>query len=274
MEHNNPVVRFLLKGFIQVFSILFIVFFVTSAAAREVTLTWEANSEPDLSHYIVYWGNSSGNYTKNSGNIGLANEYTTDIPDDGRKYYFAVTAVDEAGLESDFSNEVSSVPGMFISTKSNWNLISIPNVAENTPIEDALGPIMDDVVTIWTYVDGVWKYYNPDNPNTSTLLEVKPGQGLWLNMSDNAELYIPEAVPVDAVNLSHGWNLVGLNSAAILNMPQAISSILDNIISIWTYQDSKWKVYDPDNPEFSDLTTLKPGYGYWIKVRSACTWRY
>ncbi|MBN1904841.1 MAG: hypothetical protein JW927_07070 [Deltaproteobacteria bacterium] len=274
MEHNNSAIRFLVKGFIQVFSILFIVFFVTSVAAREITLTWEANSEPDLSHYIVYWGNSSGNYTDNSGNIGLTNEYTTDIPDDGQKYYFAVTAVDEAGLESDFSNEVNSFPGMFISTSSNWNLISLPNVAENTPIEDALGPIMDDVVTIWAYVDGVWKHYNPETPNTSTLLEVRPGQGLWLNMRGNAELYIPETVPVDGVHLSQGWNLVGLNSASILNMPQAISSILNNVISIWTYQDGKWKVYDPENPNFSDLTSLKPGYGYWIKVNSACTWRY
>jgi hypothetical protein len=274
MEYNNSAIRFLVKGFIQVFSILFVVFFITSAAAREVTLTWEANSEPDLSHYVVYWGSSKGNYTENSGNIGLVNEYSVNITDDDLVYYFAVTAVDEAGLESDFSNEVNTAPGMIISTSSNWNLISIPNIAENTPIEDALGPIMDNVVSVWAYVNGAWKAYNPSNPNTSTLHEVKPGQGLWLNMSDNAELYIPETVPVYGVHLSHGWNLVGLNSASILNMPQAISSILDNVISIWTYQDGKWKVYDPENPEFSDLTVLKPGYGYWIKVNSACTWTY
>jgi hypothetical protein len=163
---------------------------------------------------------------------------------------------------------------MFISATSNWNLISMPNIDENTPITDALGPIMDDVISIWAYVNGEWKSYNPANPNTSTLLEVKPGQGLWLNMSNNAELYIPEAAPVDKVNLSQGWNLVGLNSAATLYMPQAISSILQNVISIWTYQDGKWKVYDTANPDFSDLNVLKPGYGYWIKVKSACTWTY
>jgi hypothetical protein len=274
MKRNSSAISFFVKGFIQVFSILFFIFFVTSVAAREVTLTWEANSEPDLSHYIVYWGNSSGNYTENSGNIGLANQYTTTIPDDGKKYFFAVTAVDEAGLESDFSNEVSTAQGMFITASSNWNLISIPNVAENTPIEDALGPIMDDVVTIWAYVDGAWKVYYPENPNASTLHELRAGQGLWLNMRDNAELFIPEAVPVDGVHLSQGWNLVGLNSASILNMPQVISSILNNVISIWTYQNGRWMVYDPGNPNFSDLTALKPGYGYWIKVNSACTWRY
>ncbi len=78
------------------------------ASAREITLTWEANSEPDLSHYVVYWGTSSGNYTSNSGNIGLVTEYSVIIPDEG-VYFFAVTAVDTAGLESDYSNEVNTL---------------------------------------------------------------------------------------------------------------------------------------------------------------------
>jgi hypothetical protein len=274
MEQKKSTIRVFVKGFIQLISIVFIVFFAASVAARDITLTWEESSEPDLSHYVVYWGTTTGNYTENSGDIGLANEFIINIPDNMNKYFFAVTAVDEAGLESDFSNEVSTAQGMIISATSNWNLISMPNIAENTPITEALGPIMADVISVWAYVNRQWKVYNPSNPNTSTLLEVKPGQGLWLNMSDNAELYIPEVTPVDKVNLSQGWNLVGLNSAANLNMPQAISSILQNVISIWTYQDGKWKVYDSGNPDFSDLTVLKPGYGYWIKVNSACSWTY
>ncbi len=76
--------------------------------AREVTLTWEANSEPDLSHYVVYWGTASRVYTVNSGSIGLVTTYKRQLPDDGKIYYFAVTAVDTAGLESDFSNEVNT----------------------------------------------------------------------------------------------------------------------------------------------------------------------
>lgn len=76
--------------------------------AREVTLTWDANSEPDLSHYVVYWGTASRVYTVNSGSIGLVTTYKCPLPEDGRVYYFAVTAVDTAGLESDFSNEVNT----------------------------------------------------------------------------------------------------------------------------------------------------------------------
>ena len=75
---------------------------------RTFNLTWDANSEPDLSHYIVYWGTESREYDSNSGNIGLVTEYSVTLPDNGEDYYFAVTAVDEAGLESDYSNEVNT----------------------------------------------------------------------------------------------------------------------------------------------------------------------
>ncbi|MBN2419313.1 MAG: hypothetical protein JXL81_08010, partial [Deltaproteobacteria bacterium] len=87
---------------------LLLLVFSASANAREVTLQWDPNSEPDLSHYVVYWGESSGVYTSDSGDIGLVTTYSCILPDDGQTYYFAVTAVDEAGLESDYSNEVNT----------------------------------------------------------------------------------------------------------------------------------------------------------------------
>lgn len=88
--------------------IIGILLFCGLAFGREVTLTWEANSEPDLSHYVVYWGVTSRVYTVNSGNIGLVTVHKVTLPNDGKIYYFAVTAVDEAGLESDYSNEVNT----------------------------------------------------------------------------------------------------------------------------------------------------------------------
>lgn len=87
---------------------LSVMVFAGAAQSREVTLSWDPNSEPDLSHYVVYWGFIPGNYTNNSGDIGLVTEFSVEIPDDGKTYYFAVTAVDTAGLESDFSNEVNT----------------------------------------------------------------------------------------------------------------------------------------------------------------------
>ena len=91
---------------------MFILVSAAPVVARTVTLSWDANSEPDLDHYVVYWGTASGNYTVNSidngDDIGLGTEYSVEIPDDGQVYYFAVTAVDDSGLESDYSTEVNT----------------------------------------------------------------------------------------------------------------------------------------------------------------------
>ena len=81
---------------------------VTKSFARDVTLLWDANTETNLKGYIVYWGIVSKSYDKNSGNIGLDTTYNLNIPDDNKTYYFAVTAVNTAGLESDYSNEVNT----------------------------------------------------------------------------------------------------------------------------------------------------------------------
>jgi len=109
---------------ILILTAIFLLTICTTIFGREITLTWDPNSEPDLSHYIVYWGTASGNYTSNSGNIGLVTEHSVTIPDDGKVYYFAVTAVDDAGLESDYSNEVFTAPGTSSET------LPIPPVAK------------------------------------------------------------------------------------------------------------------------------------------------
>jgi hypothetical protein len=59
----------------------------------------------DLGGYKVYYGTSSGNYTvlKNVGNVTT---YKVGNLSSGL-YYFAVTAYDTSGNESDYSNEVS-----------------------------------------------------------------------------------------------------------------------------------------------------------------------
>jgi len=262
-------------------SVFLILIFAASASAREVTLSWDANSEPDLDHYVVYWGVIPGDYSYNSGDIGLATDFSVDIPDDGQAYFFAVTAVDEAGLESDYSNEVSTDgtsaadPTIHIlPINSNWNLISISGGSGTTAIEDALAPIMDNVISVWAYENGSWLVYDPANPDYSDLLEVEPGQGLWVNMSVDSELSIPGEIPTDGIDLSEGWNLVGFSSPDSLEISDAIYSIEENVVSVWAYQNGQWLIYDPQNPDYSDLTTMDPGYGYWIKMSSSSVWSY
>ena len=82
---------------------------IAQAQAAQVTLAWDANSEPDLSGYKLYYGTSPGNYP-NVITLGLVTTYTVTNLTDGVTYYFALTAFDTEGFESDKSNEVSYTP--------------------------------------------------------------------------------------------------------------------------------------------------------------------
>ena len=78
----------------------------TPAFAGDVTLEWDANSEPDIQEYRFYLGNSSRNYGPPV-TVGNQTSHTASNLTPGT-YFFAVTAVNLAGLESGFSNEVSA----------------------------------------------------------------------------------------------------------------------------------------------------------------------
>ena len=69
-----------------------------------VTLEWDANSEPDVAGYKLYFGTASGIYTEtfDAGKVTVA--AVPLVP--GVTYFFAITAYNGEGLESGFSNEV------------------------------------------------------------------------------------------------------------------------------------------------------------------------
>jgi hypothetical protein len=95
---------------VLIISVLFICFQSTSYAAQNVTLQWDANTESDLDHYVIYWGTSERPpYANTSGDINKnTTTYTvTGLDLDQCVYYFAAKAFDTEGLESDWSNIVS-----------------------------------------------------------------------------------------------------------------------------------------------------------------------
>jgi len=95
-------------------TIVLLLYFQPPVYAENITLAWDANTESDLDHYVIYWGTSSENYTDNSENHGIfigRNDTTCTILDldtSQYTYYFVATAVNSAGLESDYSNEVNT----------------------------------------------------------------------------------------------------------------------------------------------------------------------
>jgi hypothetical protein len=72
--------------------------------AQQVTLAWDASPSPEVTNYRIYFGTNAGNYAFVT-NAGLVRTQTVVLPHTGR-WFFAATAVDASGLESDFSNRV------------------------------------------------------------------------------------------------------------------------------------------------------------------------
>ena len=78
---------------------------VASSIPIDITLAWDSNSEPDVAGYKLYLGNSSHNYTQVV-DLGMTDQYTIRDLIEGTVYFFALTAYNQNGLESGFSNEV------------------------------------------------------------------------------------------------------------------------------------------------------------------------
>jgi Fibronectin type III domain len=86
--------------------------------AATVTLEWDPPSQDSdvVSGYLLYYGEVSGPPYEGEGvnegqspiDVGDVTTFTVTGLDDTRSYFFAVTAYNEEGLESDYSNEAAT----------------------------------------------------------------------------------------------------------------------------------------------------------------------
>lgn len=96
------------SGFtLAAFLALVIVIVAGQAIAAEIKLEWDPSESSGVSGYKVYYGTQSHNYSS-SVDAGTQTTYTLTGMADGQTYYFATTAYDSTGAESDFSNEIST----------------------------------------------------------------------------------------------------------------------------------------------------------------------
>jgi hypothetical protein len=98
--------------------LILVVLGTTVQAVQSVTLTWEKSADPTVVGYNVHYGVACRTYT-NSIDVGNATNATISGLVEGVTYYFAATAYNTLGLESDYSNEAGCavptvIPGVQI----------------------------------------------------------------------------------------------------------------------------------------------------------------
>ncbi|MEX2190961.1 MAG: fibronectin type III domain-containing protein [Bacteroidota bacterium] len=98
---------------------------ITDSSSRTITIKWLKNAEPDFLRYRIYRGTSPGPTTlvdSTTGGIADTAKTLTGLTN-GTRYYLRVTAVDSAGSESGYSNEVDAVPADRIKPAAPQNLV-------------------------------------------------------------------------------------------------------------------------------------------------------
>lgn len=78
--------------------------------------------------------------------------------------------------------------------------------------------------------------------------------------------YLNVVVPNTSLSLNKGWNLISFPiTPANIASQTVLASALTNISSVWSYQNATWRMFLPNNVNFSDLTEITSGNAYWIE---------
>ena len=137
------------------------------AYPAQVTLIWDPVTHPDLAGYKIYYGNSRGTYDVTT-DVGNQTSWTITDLIDTEPYYFAATAYDIYGNESDYSNEVSY------------------SSVNNSPV---LNPIGAKATVVGQLLQFTVSATDPD------------GDALSYSVS-----YLPTGAAFDSANCTYSWN--------------------------------------------------------------------
>jgi len=126
---------------------------------QQVTLRWNPNTESDLHKYNIYRDTTSPATTLIDSVVGTPPDtfYIDTGLTNGQIYYYRVKAVDDAGNESDFSNEVITTPPNNCLADSPWP--KFRGDSKNTGQSQYIGPQTDRLK--WSYQTGSAIYSSP-----------------------------------------------------------------------------------------------------------------
>ena len=162
----------------------------TTCFAEAVTLSWDANSEPDLAGYKVYYKADSPSMPfdgtgalEGTAPVDVHNLTTATITglDLSRTHYFAVTAYDTTGLESDYSNIVAvleTVPPSVSLISPATNITASGIVAITATASDNVGVSMVEF-----YRNGVLLFAGNEAPYTFNWDTTSAGNGSYSLMA-------------------------------------------------------------------------------------------
>ena len=172
------------------YACIFSIVTVTAGQARDITLQWDASTDPAVTGYKLYYNADSANTPLNgTGAAQGASPYNTKKVttatltglDPNRPYYFAVTAYNASGTESSYSNVVNvsetAAPTVSISSPASNATIS-GTVSVTASAADNVG-----VTKVEFYVNGVLKTTDTSTPYLYSLNAASLASGTYTLMA-------------------------------------------------------------------------------------------
>ncbi|MDZ7290150.1 MAG: fibronectin type III domain-containing protein [candidate division KSB1 bacterium] len=250
-HHRELVVRILVGSALRLVVILCLVLSTLSlnpapVSAGSLKASWNANTEPDLAGYKIYYGRSSRNYTTTI-NVGKVTEYTVDQLTEGVVYYFAVTAYDNAGNESGYSQEVSaqvqvvdrtppSVISVQISDRNTVEIVFSETVSISSA-QDKSNYVIDNGITITSAT------LQPDNRTVKLVTSSHEFDKTYrLTIQKIADRATVPNVMTQAVSFNYLLASVDRTPPAVASFravnPQTLSVVFSEAVSLATAQNS------------------------------------
>jgi hypothetical protein len=282
-----------------IFPLLCMLVVPTMASAQptqSVTLSWDANSEPTVTGYTLYWGTAARTYIF-SRNVGNVTTYTVTGLAPDQKYYFALAAYTASGLASDQSSEVSNDalivqtgglltdqrPGIFWHNQTTGQLatwhLSGPNVIDTRKIGMG-GGIAD---THWK-VAGIGDLNGDGFPDILWRHDTEGWLAVWyLQYNQVVGTYM---LSIDKL-ADPNWQIKGLGDVDGDGMADIVWQHTDGTLAVWFMRgitvastrllsipkvnDPKWQiagVVDANGDGMADIIwqDSTPGSGGWLAV--------
>ena len=247
-----------------------------SSESVAMELNWNANSDEDLSHYLVF---------RDETQIGTSevSEYSDiDLGEmTGEEVIYTLKAVDVHGNESDFSTPHSNLmPYLFpYSLESGNSLISLPGNLESTGSQDLLQTIIDDGTDINFLITQGFGLFSTETGWSGNLTDVNPYSGYWINTSNAYTwelLFAGGSVqPCESYSTSTGNNLLsykwGKGSSPTFDALGGEEFATENFNFII---GQGFGLFNTGTGWSGNLTEMIEGKGYWVNIINDIDFRW
>ncbi|MCD6390181.1 MAG: hypothetical protein J7L69_12280 [Desulfobulbaceae bacterium] len=226
--------------------LLFLFANLSSSFARTITLSWDPNTEYDLAGYMVFVGQTSGEYDASYSVDNDVNEYELDLPNDGLDYFLALIAFDTSGNESEFSEEVI-VEGETTGSSDDLPSNDLPSGGSSADLLSQFGQE---------------QFCGPNNLDTCTQLECEDlGPDYWWydscrkgQQQENYDGRIAEAPVRLGNNANDGKISTGDGFSLVLNVPETVRTY-----ALLVFPNADYDFLDNDNLFTKKLVSITSG---------------